>query len=82
MSTRFVIATDKTTGNQVAIMDSEFPEQLFREICEETGTKPADLDPDDFNFTLINYKGDVLEKNWDWKSQRVTVTLGQLYGKR
>lgn len=81
MSTQFIIANNKTTGERAASMDSEFPEELFSELVSAT-PKGETFNPNDYTFTLTNYRGDVIEEDWDWTNVTTQTTFGALYGKK
>lgn len=77
MSTQFLQATNKKTGLKSMLHDTDSPLNLFIELSKKntyTGETMAD-----WEFDLLNSRGVVIQKNYDWKSLHVTVTLGDLF---
>lgn len=76
MSTKFVQATNKVTGQKTAAHDTDSPFRLFNELNEQNQKTGQTMK--DWKFDLLNYKGDRLGA-YQWKNERVTVTLGDLF---
>lgn len=76
MSTKFVQATNKVTGQKTAAHDTDSPFLLFKEINEQNQQNGQTMK--DWKFDLLNYKGDRLGV-YKWKQERVTVNLGDLF---
>jgi len=64
MSTQFLRATHKTTKKVIQGIDSDFPHDLFAALKEEEGSK---FNPENWNYSLLDYKFDVVQKRWNWK---------------
>lgn len=73
MSTRFyqAINTNPKIG-ATKFYDTESPEEFFRVILT------ADPNMDNWNIYLLNYLGDILKTNIDWKNIPLRITAGDL----
>lgn len=77
MATKFLQAVNKKTGYRSMLHDTDTPLGLFAELGKKnthTGEKMGD-----WEFSLLDYNGRTLIKNYDWKKIRVTVKLGDLF---
>lgn len=76
MSTKFLRATHKTTNQVVQGYDSDMPLALFKELEKLEGDT---FNPNDWNYSLLNSKFEVIQKNWDWKNVAVSVPIEDYY---
>jgi hypothetical protein len=77
VATRFLQAANKKTGFKSMLHDIDTPLALFSELAKKnthTGEKMSD-----WEFSVLDYNGRTLIKNYDWKKIKVIVSLGDLF---
>lgn len=77
MSEQFIQATNRKTGFKSMMHNISKPSKLFTELAKKNHHTGETMS--DWEFTILTPNGKVIQREYNWRKIRVTVTLGDLY---